>query len=128
MSLETRIERIERFLSLTPVKSIAPGTVARVFAIRVIVEDVCAAMELSVEDVLSRSRRAEHFRARAAAAWLARRNLQRTWGQIAEAFNMDDHSAVIRQVRRADEMIATEPEFLAVVDGVSRRLFGKPIA
>lgn len=132
MNIETRVERIERFLSLAPARTAEPtapiGAVAKVFAIRVIVDNVCAAMDLSKADVLSSSRRAELFRARAAIAWLARRNLDRSWSQIATALNVENHTSAMNQARRAEEMLAIDLEFHAVVDAISRRLFDRPVA
>jgi chromosomal replication initiator protein len=90
--------------------------------VRQIQEAVAARLGLSVDDILSPSRRAPIARARQLAMFLTRELTHLSLPQIAQAFNRRDHTTVMHAIRRVERSALEDAVLSRAVEELSSEL------
>ena len=78
-----------------------------------ITADLCALPERAI---ISEARRKDICQARFLAIWLARTLLWLTLPRIAKVFGDRDHTSILHAIRRAEDLIKTDPDFAAIAE------------
>jgi chromosomal replication initiator protein len=87
-----------------------------------IIDGVCAAFQVTPEQLTSRSRKASVVLARHAAMYLLRKHTSHlSFAEISEKFH-HTHGSAMYAVQRITEMMETDPAFRALVEGVEAGL------
>jgi chromosomal replication initiation ATPase DnaA len=76
-----------------------------------IVADAAFIMGLKVREIVSARRHAQLFRARCAVSWVAQQTTGYSLARIGRALGHIDHTSVLHQIRRAEEMREKDPAF-----------------
>jgi len=131
--LEGAITRVVALSSLTGLP-VTPGLVERALPaeavttlpsrpdVEQIQELVAGRLDLSREELLSRSRRAPVAHARQLAMHLTRELTDLSLPEIAREFARSDHTTVIHALRQVRRRLDTDPEFQTLVGELSARL------
>ena len=93
-----------------------------VLTVRVIVQAVAAAFEVTGLDILSERRTAAVLPARFGACWLARRLTPLSLPEIGRSLGGRDHTTILKAVERAEEMRAADPAYALTLDTVAATL------
>jgi chromosomal replication initiator protein len=94
---------------------------------RQIQEAVAARLELSVDDLLSPSRRARIARARQLAMYLTRELTDLSLPAIAGAFNRRDHTTVLHAIRRVERSALEDASVSRAVEELTTQLRSDPV-
>ncbi|WP_372790657.1 chromosomal replication initiator protein DnaA [Paraconexibacter sp.] len=90
--------------------------------VRLVQDLVCDAFSLSREELLSDDRSARVSWPRQLAMYLAREHTDATLPAIGRSFGGKNHTTVLYAVRRTTERLAQDPDVLATVSDLARRL------
>ncbi|MDH7971755.1 helix-turn-helix domain-containing protein [Sphingomonas sp. AR_OL41] len=122
--LAPRLEPVRRPVPEQRARRVAPPPMDPGEALS-IVNAVAFEMGLRAEAILHRSDRAQKLvRARAAAAWLARRGTTHSLPKIGAALGGRDHTMILYLVAKAEGLRDTDPAFRMVTDRLLVRLGG----
>ena len=110
------IERIRAALDAPPASVVAPRP-----RVASIIARVAAEMGLRVSDIVGASPSSFYSRSRSAVSYLARLH-GRTAAETGRAMGDRDHSTILYQLRRADDLIARDPAFRMVTNRVSNAI------
>ncbi len=87
-----------------------------------IISEVSRTFNVTVEDILSKSRTSQIARARQVAFFVVRSITRLPQEQIGQKFGGFDHSTVLYSLRRVDEMMQTDPSFRDTVNDIIKNL------
>ncbi len=76
-------------------------------------------------DIVGRRRRKALVRGRAAVSWIAREATLRSLPQIGRAMGGRDHSTIINQLRRAEDLRAADPAFRRLTERLAAEFSGE---
>jgi chromosomal replication initiator protein len=93
---------------------------------RQVQEAVAARLDLSVDDLLSPSRRSQVARARQVAMYLTRELTDLSLPAIAEAFNRRDHTTVLHAIRRVERTALEDASLSRTLEELTARLRSDP--
>ena len=73
-------------------------------------------------EIVSPRRDGELAKARHISVYLAKRAVPRSYYEIGKLFGRRDHTTIINSVRRAEEMIAANPDLAARIEAIERQV------
>jgi chromosomal replication initiator protein len=95
-------------------------------SVALIAKAVAKRMQLKLVDIRGSARHAHLIRARGMAIYLARRLTSDSLQQIGEFFGGRDHSTILHACRKAEELLASNPEFANLARDIQADLLHGP--
>jgi chromosomal replication initiator protein len=95
---------------------------ARSLSVERIKRGICAHFDLSLDDLVSPTRRRSIARPRQIAMYLCRKHTERSLPDIGRRFGNRDHATVIHAVKTIEDLILRDPSIAADVDAVVAKL------
>ncbi len=104
------------------IRDIRTNTQSTPVTIDSIISEVSRTFNVTVADILSKSRTSQIARARQVAFFVVRSITRLPQEQIGQKFGGFDHSTVLYSLRRVDEMMQTDPSFRDTVNDIIKNL------
>lgn len=118
--IHARLDEITRHLGIkSPTTAIAP--------IAMIITDAADLSGRPVNDIVSDRKSVQLSHLRHGIAWVARETTAYSLPRIAAALHRSDHSTISSSLRRAEELRASDPVFLARTNELRRRAEARAI-